>query len=103
MDLLLVVVPAAADDDDVDGCAVAAAPADVAVAAVVVAEFDAVFRSLSRFTRSILGNVVLLLLTVAFSLLFSKGGMLITEGTLLTTLLMVLFSEILPLMCLGSV
>lgn len=68
----------------------------VAVDAVVVA----------AFTRNIFGSVVLLLVLIedaAFSLLFSMGGMLITDGTLLTTLLMVLFSEILPLMCLGSV
>lgn len=68
----------------------------VAVDAVVVA----------AFTRNIFGSVVLLLVLIedaAFSLLFSMGGMLITDGTLLTTLLMVLFSEIFPLMCLGSV
>lgn len=68
----------------------------IAVDAVVVA----------AFTRNIFGSVVLLLVLIedaAFSLLFSMGGMLITDGTLLTTLLMVLFSEILPLMCLGSV
>lgn len=61
----------------------------------------------AAFTRSIFGSVVLLLLVDAvddvFSLLFSMGGMLITDGTLLTTLLIVLFNEILPLICLGSV
>lgn len=76
----------------------------VAVVLLPLGAVDAVV--VAAFTRNIFGSVVLLLVLIddaAFSLLFSMGGMLITDGTLLTTLLMVLFSEILPLMCLGSV